>query len=231
MNPNEIKIKAENTLIYELESDETFDYDALDEEAQKVIDAANEKYENNELQNALRPKAVPCACMAQELQERALRRASLLAGTNNGPMNIQIQLEQKDFDQKNFVVILNTEKGYYSNIRCIISHCKRCGELHFWGELEPFGDVISRRFVDYDTTQANKEKREAQMKELIANTPVPEDGRPQFVLEDTETGELTPADDLVRSLAGGGPVPEDMKLDTVEEASSGAEPPKLIIPD
>lgn len=230
---NQIEVKLDHINVYELEDNDSFNYDSLPKEKQEEIDQINEKFEKTTLQQVLHDKAIPCQCMAMEIQERAIRRASLLSGGRNMP--ISLELTQDDIDQKDFVVVINTENGIYSDIRCIVSHCRRCGELHMWGELEPIGNLLAHCFVDHDTTQQHKKDREDRIRDMIANTPVPEDGRPQFVLENTETGEMTPADDLVRSLAGDAPLPENMTTETIAEPSTDRPVIKpssgIILPD
>ena len=218
-----LEVKLDNINVYELESNDSFDYDALPEEKQKEIDAVNEKYERTKLQQAVQSKAGPCQCMSMELQERAMRRASLLTAHSQPGMPIQLELTQADIDQKDFVVILNTDDGVYGDIRCIVSHCKRCGEMHVWGDLAPLGDLLAHSFVDYDTTQQNKQKRADQMQKLIDETPIPPDGQPQFILENTETGEMTPADDFVRAMVGAGPMPDGMTAEVLDEKTDPVE--------
>ena len=248
---NKLEVKLDLVNVYELESDESFDYDKLPPEEQKAIDDSNEKYEHNELQKSLMEKALPCQCMSRELQERAMRRASILS-QGPGPMPIQLQLTQDDLNQKDFVVIINTDKGIYKDVRCIVSHCRRCGEMHLWGDLEPIGTLLAHAFMDHDTTEYRKDKRANEMKKLIDEGPKPPEGTPQFILENTETGEITPADDLVRGLAGLDPMPDGMYTEPVEEpkpdpvpnepqstghvitavdSTPSGEKPSLILPD
>lgn len=236
-NPN-LTIRKENVTLYELESNDRFDPDRLPEEEQRKIEEANEKFEDTVLQNNLLQKAFPCQCMGPKLQERAMRRASILAPSHAGPgpMSINLQIEQEDIDQKDFVVVVNEDDGYYTDIRMVISHCKNCGELHMWGEVGPIGELIARAFVDHDTTKAHKDRRTAQLQQIIDDGPVPPEGTPMFVMENTETGEITPADDLVNGMLGKGPMPKDMFTESVDEFTEEAPaenttPSGIILPD
>ena len=221
--PNKLMVNLELVNVYELESDDSFDYEALPEKEQKVIDEQNDAFDNGVLQQYLMGKAMPCQCMTRELQERAMRRAAILS-QGPGPMSVQLDITQVELDQTDFVVIINTERGIHKDIRFAVSHCRRCGAMFFWGDLNPIGDLIAHAFVDHDTTQQRKNKRAAQLQKLIDEGPKPPDGQPQFILENTETGEITPADDLINAMVNGGPMPDGMFTEEIKTPEPNAEP-------
>ena len=199
------QIKPENVMIYELESNDNFNFDELPPEKQQEIRKKNDQYEATAIRNSLIEKSMPCQCLMPVMAERARRRASIIPSTVGPNGQINIQLEQQDIDQKDFIVIVNEDDGLYTDVRMVVSHCKNCGELHAWGDLGPIGDLVAKAFVDYDTTQEKRRRQAEKLKELIGDGPKAPDGQPTFMLEDTDTGKMTPADDLMDQLTGKAP--------------------------
>ena len=206
--PNiDLSIKDDNISIYELESDPVFDYDAQDEEVRAEIDRENQQFENKTLRPLMMSHFGLCPCRAQKVQERALTRARLMGARPDKP--IMIGPEQQDLDMVQFGAIVGADQGVHKTVTLIITRCKDCGHMEFYGDLDPVMHLMANgtnvymgehasSMPDVDLSNAKIVSGNGSLEDRL-----PEELRgAEFILEDTETGELTAADDLAEALYG-----------------------------
>lgn len=145
----ELTIDFENLMIYEIDSD---DYGEC-ETSRKLLDeinSDNDQFITEKLVPSLLSRCAPCSCRMQEIAEREIRKAQLL-GRAPSP---NIALTQEDVDAYKFGVVLTMEKGRYTKINLIVRTCKKCKDIHFWGE----GDVFTKLMAEAFTRMADIEK-------------------------------------------------------------------------
>lgn len=230
-NPAALEVKSDNIIFYEIESNDEFDPATLSDKEKEELIAANVKFESEVIQQELMARAHPCNCQMPAIMKRAQTRMMI---TGQMPVNGQIPVEiiQDDIDTRDFAIIVNSTNGRYTGVALIIAHCKGCGDLHFWGDIGPIAWLCAKTFADNTTLATHHDAvKEAVDKVLavkngesidvknettdtlskkVVNFPgvAAEDAQsdgPMYMLENTETGERTNADDLAEFFGGCAP--------------------------
>lgn len=207
-DPAPLEVKKENVVFFEIETNDGYAYDKLSPEAKAELAQKNSTFEQNTIQRLLLDRAAPCQCQTPRIMQRleTKMRLGLIKPGPNG--QIPVELTQEDIDTRQFGVIVTSIDGVYSGVSMIITKCKGCGDIHLHGDIE----AITRCFATAVATEIDIEAQRAAMdiEGAIAKT-MARDGEsadsgeedPAFVLENTETGERTGADDLGAALFGG----------------------------
>ena len=210
MAGDKIAIKDENIIFYELESNPDFDESALSEEERAKVEANHAameaKYKDRLLHLAF---SQACPCLQQRVIERTMKRAALIQ-TQNPP---QAQFMQEDADDHVFGIIASSTNGMYAeDMLCAVVWCQNCGSMKFYGDLRPLmrhlGNIYNQ---EADAMSIPVGRQEAKQPDVT----------PTFVMEDLETGEKTPADDLAKALFGAGAPEGSLSLESLENEAEG----------
>ena len=183
--PGGLTVKDENIMIYLVDIGPRAD-DELSEEIQE----ANNRFEEEAVRPTVISRATPCQCQFPRIHQKAEARAKILGP--QAPMpdgRIPIQLDQDDIDTTAFGVVVGATDGKFESIKMIISQCKSCGKLQFWGDLEPVLRMMTAGFTEFEYSRKK------------GPTPPVSD---EYVIEDMDTGERTPAGNLAEALFGKG---------------------------
>ena len=176
---DEKKIKDENLSIIEIEDRDGFDYDALPEAAKKKLDRVNAS-SIEYLEDLIAKNFRRCGCTPM-----ANRSADLF-----------------DIDSHKFVAYVSTNLGRYSGLLMYLDQCSECQQVRMYGELDTIAGIFSNAFVTStagvtpDSTPIDYAKIKAEKSTSIKAA------SPEFILENTETGEVTDATDLMKQLSG-----------------------------
>ena len=206
--PTPLEVKRENVVFFEIETNDSYSYKALSPEAKEELAQKNTAFEKNVIQRLLLDRAAPCQCQMPRIMQR-LETKMKLGVVHPGPDGqIPMELIQEDVDTRQFGVIVTSINGVYSGVSMIINKCKSCGDIHLHGDIE----AITRCFATAIANEIDIEAHRAAMDlegvitktmERDSESVAPADDGPAFVLENTETGECTGADDLGAALFGG----------------------------
>lgn len=185
LKPSPLVVKDENIYMIIANSNPDYDFSALSPEEQKEVSAGEDAFVKQQLMPILINHASNvCSCRAMEMQARARAKIQLMA--TPGP--VQIELTQDDVDTMKFGIVAKATNADIDAIECIITNCKRCGAMHFFGNVELFthaiSEVLQKRLIDEARVRAHMETSK------------------NFVMEDVETGETTECDDLGEALFG-----------------------------
>ena len=155
----------ENVIFYEIEENDTFDYEKLRESDKKELDDYNEGKMKEITENLLRDVVENiCRCSQGEIIKREMQTSRLL--TNNTHPN-QIRLRQEDIDQYKFVLIITTKDGRYESVDTIIRECKKCHEITYKGSAEVFGHLVVEATANMKTHIARQKAQEEDQQEVI----------------------------------------------------------------
>lgn len=136
----------ENVLFYEIEENDTFDYDALSNDEKRELDEYNAQ-KNDEFTNSLLDTIFPdniCRCSVTDFIKREMSKAKLI--TNGQPMPT---LRQEDVDNFKFAVTVITKNGRYDTVSTIIRECKKCHKIEYYGSAEVFSQLLSEATVNF----------------------------------------------------------------------------------
>lgn len=206
--PEPLEVKKENVIFFEIDAHDDYSYDNLSPEEKADLAEKNNAFEHNVIQRLLLDRAAPCQCQTPRIMKRLetkMRLGTIQPGPNG---QIPVELTQEDVDTRQFGVIVTSNNGVYSGVSMIITKCKGCGDIHLHGDIEAitrcFATAIANE-IDIETHRAamDLEGVIAKTMERDGESAAPTDDGPAFVLENTETGERTGADDLGSTLFGG----------------------------
>lgn len=201
-------IKPENIIEYEIERNDAFPAlrTALDEGIVREITEHNMKFEKETLIPYIMQYSFPCSCQMPKINERTMKRAQIL---NQRPMAPVI--EQEDIDMRIFAPIVSSMNGKKMSVETLVCQCKQCKQISVFGDLIPFANMLAEATSNhltmldqYDGAHESEacdgtgcatcgHSCESADAEAITK---PESG---YVLEDAETGEMTPMSDLIRT--------------------------------
>lgn len=136
----------ENVLFYEIEENDTFDYDALSNDEKRELDEYNAQ-KNDEFTNSLLDTIFPdniCRCSVTDFIKREMSKAKLI--TNGQPTPT---LRQEDVDNFKFAVTVITKNGRYDTVSTIIRECKKCHKIEYYGSAEVFSQLLSEATVNF----------------------------------------------------------------------------------
>ena len=140
-----LRVKEENTNVYELETNDTFDITSLSDAEIHDIYEHNKKFDETELQPALLSRFTLCACQQQRLLERMRIRMNLVGKIDD----TAIELNQEDIDMVKFGIIIETSSGRSTGISAIVAECKECHNIRIWGAVEPITRILAVGFNEY----------------------------------------------------------------------------------
>lgn len=221
--PAPLEVKKENVVFYEIEDNDAYSYEALSPEEKAELAAKNQAFEAQTIQRLLLDRATPCQCQTPRIMERlqAKMKLGLLQPGPNG--QVPVELLQEDVDSRQFGIIVDAHDGVYTGVKMVIVKCKGCGDIHFFGDIEAITRMCAEAFAKESDIDAHREA--SGIEEAIAQTmargeiPADPDG-PAFILENAETGERTPADDLGAALLGSSAGSDEIRTEPVEPANT-----------
>lgn len=219
----ELVVKDENIYFLEVDSNDNFDPAELDEAAATAMTSHNEKFEQDMKSTLLTHIMMNiCNCQMPGLMERPVRRQAITGRQGN------VELEQDDIDKYACGVLVHSEDGIHKDIVMMTTQCKVCGKMQMFGDSHMFLRAVGE---SYQGMLPRMMRDEARIADKAAEADVTEQGfsspAPSFVMEDLETGEKIPADDLAEALFGmkdGSVQLEDTTAKTTEaETESGGQ--------
>lgn len=225
-------IKPENALYYTVDTNNHLDPSAYDEAAIEEIMKRNEEFDLENIEPMLLSRCQPCECRQAELMERAMRRQSILENPARPGAPIGIELTQEDYDQLEFGIIVKTTDLVNQDTLLIVRRCKHCGRLEFWGNIR----VMMRGFADiadkvFTIEGPNADLPESDEDEADVETAEGEsDDSPEYILENTETGEQIGGNDLDALLRGEG-TPLEKPVDLGARPENKPEHKTIILDD
>ena len=188
-NEKDFTIKMENILPYEIEMDDDFARSEKTAEQMAEIKEANDKWNEHILINNLKAYAAPCECLTNKIIEKTQNRARLL---NVPPNQMGLVIDQEDIDQKYFAPIIIVNKSKRDHIRFTVCQCKRCNKITMFGDIIPVATSMTNALIDHLNMLASMNIADEQSEP----EPVTDITGDNYLLENVDTGEITPATDL-----------------------------------
>ena len=102
-----------------------------------------------------------------------------------------IRTKQEIANHSTFGAVIVSDRGLYKSIELVVRRCNDCGKMHFYGNMQAMLSLCANGYNIF----------------FRDNGPTEGTGAPNYVMENLETGEMTPADDLVKALFGGAAPP------------------------
>lgn len=221
-------IKDENIIFYDLDVSPTpFDPTSLTEEEKTKLEEENAAFETNlkgYLTNLVARNI--CLCHQQQIIQREMFKQSIIKTDQNRAIRIQ----QEDIDSYICGVVIRSKDGKYSSDLPLLTvlQCRQCGNIRLFGDIRPLmrglGDMYLTHMsaMDIPVCEELKAAMEASEKESIDDGTNSEE-QPKFILQNVETGEETPADNLAEALFGPGVDPSSLSLGDVESEEDKTE--------
>lgn len=185
----------ENVLFYEIEENDSFDYDVLSDEERKEIDTYNDE-KIKEITKTLLDTIIPdglCRCMMQDFFRREMSKTKLINPNAGNAINASIR--QEDVDAFKFAIIVVTKDGKYDTVNTVIRECKKCHKIEYWGSVEVFSHMLGEATVNFIN---NTGKDDDEVEEVVLPPETPNADAPEVFYEDIE--EDGAADELVYEL-------------------------------
>lgn len=179
-------IVLDNVNYSEIEMDPTFDLAKAPEDIRNVLDAEVDEF----VQEKVRPEFIrrfePCYCRRQEVMRKAAEGGST-----------KITITQDEINNFEYGVVVTANHGHPMDVEGYVTRCRRCGKItHYQNELASYMNNFMR-FVNFHLSNDDTVNAPAQNFD-------------NYVFEDMETGEQTPAGDIMRQLMGAGKAPVSM---------------------
>ena len=166
--------KEKQVIIYELEEDPRFFFQDQPKEVQDEILKKNDEYGKLVLEPILDKK-----------------------------------IEQLGEGRYEFGAVIVAHHGVHSHLVYLVVRNTDTDQMHLYGDMEPLVHILAEGYNSFFDQQAKadlEQKREAPVTEdmiIGEGGGAANDGNPEFMLEDPETGEMVAADDIAKQLFGG----------------------------
>lgn len=168
-------IDSESISLYEIENDPTFDATKLSKEEREKLD---QEYDQG-IKTALAKINYSCDL-------------SCIDTTDDEDTDKQLRFLRAYTKPIEFAVISESNRGKLQRIHMIITHCKKCNRVKFFGNPKVIANMMLDAFIKY----AQNEPEE------VEDLKAEEGSQSEFLMTNLETGEVSDATDIMNELLG-----------------------------